>query len=234
MCIRDRPVAMPRPLPDPNAQGQYKGFPGGTVTGDTGFSGPGLDLYEPMNLHSDPEALVGRFRDRWTDWCTHYPLCLHSYFCWQCLLGQIFEKLIGPQGQCCVVAAIVICVAFIPYVGYFAALIIGPCFMCQIVPVFVRRYQIPPHEQPNGCTQCICMCCVLAQMARHMEDYERHPEKGVFCKCCEPTLDQPTPNYLWKTALTGSLLSQPGISDSDATYVPMAGAVVDGSGTSLV
>lgn len=31
-----------------------------------------------------------------------------------------------------------------------------------------------------------------------MEDYERHPEKNVFCECCSETLDVPNPpNYLW-------------------------------------
>eukprot|EP00656_Telonema_subtile_P005896 TRINITY_DN1269_c0_g1_i2.p3 TRINITY_DN1269_c0_g1~~TRINITY_DN1269_c0_g1_i2.p3 ORF type:complete len:131 (-),score=29.92 TRINITY_DN1269_c0_g1_i2:382-774(-) len=102
--------------------------------------------------------------------------------------------------------------------------IVAIVFMCQIVPVFVRRYQIPPEEQPHPLAMACCQCCLLSQMARHMEDFERHPEKEIYCKCYNTTLDQPNPNYLWKTARsTAPVLNQPGAHGAPAHghYVAM-------------
>jgi len=169
------------------------------VHGNCGFfHGPGSHLTHPVTQDADPEALTGRMRDRCCeDQCAHFPLWLHSFFCTSCMIGQIWEKLIGPRGKCCQISACIICVSFVPYVGGILVWMLTLIVLCQIVPVFARRYQIPEHEQPNGCSIACCAPCVLSQMARHMEDYEAHPEKNVLCECFSPTLDYPHTNYLW-------------------------------------
>eukprot|EP00656_Telonema_subtile_P000691 TRINITY_DN10330_c0_g1_i1.p1 TRINITY_DN10330_c0_g1~~TRINITY_DN10330_c0_g1_i1.p1 ORF type:complete len:347 (+),score=52.55 TRINITY_DN10330_c0_g1_i1:92-1132(+) len=163
------------------------------------MNGPGSNIEEPINVQADPEALVGQMRDGcFSDCCHNVELWFHAVFCTQCLLGQIWEKLIGPRGHCCVVAAVITLLAFVPYVGgilsYAACLVV----LCQLVPVFVRRYQIPHEQRPHVLSMIFCQPCVLAQMARHMEDFDRHPEKQICCQCCNPTLDYPHPNYLWE------------------------------------
>ena len=153
--------------------------------------GPGSHIYVDATEH-DPEALIGRTRDSCcSDWCKHGALCCNSLFCTSCVMGQIFEKLVGPSGKCCKIVALLVLLCFIPYVGGIISWLVSICLMCQIVPVFVRRYRIPPSEQHGCCALAFCQPCMLAQMARHIEDFDKDPMKSssVCCGCCMSTMD---------------------------------------------
>eukprot|EP00658_Telonema_sp_P-2_P009114 TRINITY_DN13443_c0_g1_i2.p1 TRINITY_DN13443_c0_g1~~TRINITY_DN13443_c0_g1_i2.p1 ORF type:complete len:287 (-),score=40.41 TRINITY_DN13443_c0_g1_i2:148-915(-) len=166
-------------------------------TGCDCCAGPGSFITDPATVH-DPEAQIGGYRDRCcSDWCADVPVGCNSFWCTQCLLGQIWEKLIGPSGRCCQVAGLITCLSFIPYIGGITMWIVSIFFMCTLTQVFSARYQIPLQEQPHPLALACCQPCVLAQMARHMEDFKRHPEKDVCCGCYNPTLDHPHPNSLW-------------------------------------
>jgi len=175
-----------------------------------------LKLLEGPGMHTDDvppgPCLLGRYRDQWTDCCVNVPLCLHSFFCPGILLGQIWEKLIGGPGKCCSISAIVILTNLIPDIGWIVSAVILVALLCQLQQVFARRYRIPLAQQPTGCQLCCCSPCTLSQMARHMEDYDNHPEKQIICNCT-PTLDFPQPvSYLWaagQAALPTALVVPP-------------------------
>jgi len=172
-------------------------WPGGNNFGCDCYSGPGLKIYDSILTH-DPEALVGGYRDGLCSCFNKCSLCCNACFCYPCTVGQVWSKLIGGHKSCCATACLMVALMFIPYIGGLVSTIFGIVIMCQLLPVFYRRYQIPKHEQGNCCTIVFCHQCHLSQVARHMEDYERHPEKNVFCECCSETLDVPNPpNYLW-------------------------------------
>ena len=122
----------------------------------------------------------------------------------------MWQKLIGGQGKGYQICCIATVLMFIPYVGGMLSFIIGLIVLCQLLPVFFRRYQIPAHEQPNSCAVCCCQVCTLTQVVRHMEDYDAHPEKNVWYECCSETLDVPNPpHYLWKPTVAPQMAPPP-------------------------
>mmetsp|Transcript_32487 Transcript_32487/g.85546 ORF Transcript_32487/g.85546 Transcript_32487/m.85546 type:complete len:214 (-) Transcript_32487:186-827(-) len=157
--------------------------------------------------------------------CTnHIPSCIWAMCCPFVMLGQLYEKIVGPRGQCIKITIILFVVAMMqsavrgPDIMDGDGNILQPgdngtsnllsmlqtflmVYFTWVVYATYRMYYTANTESSlqSFVKVFCCTCCLLSQMARKVYNYPVTEKKG----CCVfgPTGDEPyAPAYLWDTA----------------------------------
>lgn len=146
---------------------------------------------------SDDQEGLSEFSSSLCDCFTHMPSCCHACWCGQVVLGQLFEKVAGPKFMCIFIVVIVHMAGIIaagfnneyqvvsvggmgPATALESSLIFG--ILWVLLHKVYKMYKIKhPGYLCVACQLVWCVPCKLCQLARHVHDYARNPEKQPCC-----------------------------------------------------
>ena len=155
---------------------------------------------------------VGGWKDDICDCCNHPRSACHGYWLWPCMVGQMQEKMVGPQGVCYQTACCAVALGFVPYVGGLAQWIFAATQAKNVLTRTRELYAIPGDD----CNDCLCaffcMTCSMCRVYRHVNDYHGADADKTVCCDCSATLDAPhPPTPAWAVQRPGVMTQQPGI-----------------------